>query len=163
GTRLVLRLRARALFRSRAPSAFQRSLPHLKKGRPGGVRVIGGRCVYPPVPPLLEGGSIDVRPAQLTGAGSPSHAKCGNENGRVRRHASQPLLIALLCLLSHAHVQAADSPVAGVSRVVFLGDSITYSGQYIEAVEAILRVRDPKLHCEFLDLGLPSETVSGLS
>ena len=43
------------------------------------------------------------------------------------------------------------------------GDSITYSGQYIEFVEAYLRLKDPALRCEFLDLGLPSETVSGLS
>jgi lysophospholipase L1-like esterase len=59
---------------------------------------------------------------------------------------------------------AADrSPLAGVRRVVFLGDSITYSGQYVEYVEAVLRVGDPALRCEILDLGLPSETVSGLS
>jgi lysophospholipase L1-like esterase len=59
---------------------------------------------------------------------------------------------------------AADrSPLEGVRRVVFLGDSITYSGQYVEFIEAILRVDDPALRCECLDLGLPSETVSGLS
>jgi lysophospholipase L1-like esterase len=46
---------------------------------------------------------------------------------------------------------------------VFLGDSITYSGQYVEYVEAVLRARDPALRCEFLNLGLPSETASGLS
>jgi lysophospholipase L1-like esterase len=47
--------------------------------------------------------------------------------------------------------------------VVFLGDSITYSGQYVEFIETYLRVHAPALRCEFLDLGLPSETVSGLS
>jgi lysophospholipase L1-like esterase len=56
-----------------------------------------------------------------------------------------------------------SQPLAGVHRVVFLGDSITYSGQYVEFIEAYLRVRDPDLRCEFLDLGLPSETVSGLT
>jgi lysophospholipase L1-like esterase len=54
-------------------------------------------------------------------------------------------------------------PLSGVRRVVFLGDSITYSGQYIEFLEACLRIKDPSLRSEFLDLGLPSETVSGLS
>ena len=54
-------------------------------------------------------------------------------------------------------------PLAGVHRVVFLGDSITYSGQYVEFLEAYLRARDADFRCEFLDLGLPSETVSGLS
>ena len=57
----------------------------------------------------------------------------------------------------------APPALSGVHRVVFVGDSITYSGQYIEFVEALLRVTYPGLSCEFLDLGLPSETVSGLS
>ncbi|WP_435008197.1 SGNH/GDSL hydrolase family protein [Tundrisphaera lichenicola] len=56
-----------------------------------------------------------------------------------------------------------QSPLEGVHRVVFLGDSITYSGQFVEDVEAYLRLKDPGLDCEFLDIGLPSETVSGLS
>ena len=57
----------------------------------------------------------------------------------------------------------AAEPFAGIRRVVFLGDSITYSGQYIEDVETYLRLKSPGFKCEFLDLGLPSETVSGLS
>jgi lysophospholipase L1-like esterase len=56
-----------------------------------------------------------------------------------------------------------DRPLAGIRRVVFLGDSITYSGQYVEYIEAYLRIGQPTLRCEFLNLGLPSETVSGLS
>ena len=51
----------------------------------------------------------------------------------------------------------------GVKRVVFLGDSITYSGQYIEYLEAYAVSRFPERTIEFLNLGLPSETVSGLS
>lgn len=57
----------------------------------------------------------------------------------------------------------ADDPTKGARRVVFLGDSITYAGQYIEYVETCLRLADPGLRCEFVDIGLPSETVSGLS
>jgi lysophospholipase L1-like esterase len=56
-----------------------------------------------------------------------------------------------------------DPPLTGVHRIVFVGDSITYSGQFVEFIEAYLRIKQPTLHCEFLDLGLPSETVSGLS
>ena len=48
-------------------------------------------------------------------------------------------------------------------RVVFLGDSITYSGQYIAYLEAYLKARYPEKIFEFIDLGLPSETCSGLS
>lgn len=50
-----------------------------------------------------------------------------------------------------------------IHRVVFLGDSITYSGQYVEDIEAYFLTRYPERHLEFLNLGLPSETVSGLS
>ena len=50
-----------------------------------------------------------------------------------------------------------------VKRVVFLGDSITYSGQYIETIEAYHATHFPEQQIEFLNLGLPSETVSGLS
>ena len=48
-------------------------------------------------------------------------------------------------------------------RVVFLGDSITYSGEYVEFVEAWIRMRFPAASVECINLGLPSETVSGLS
>jgi arylsulfatase A len=48
-------------------------------------------------------------------------------------------------------------------RVVFLGDSITYSGQYIAYLEAYLTARYPEKQFDFIDLGLPSETCSGLS
>ncbi|WP_406700513.1 SGNH/GDSL hydrolase family protein [Singulisphaera sp. Ch08] len=68
---------------------------------------------------------------------------------------------ALLALVPGA--RGDEPPLDGVHRVVFLGDSITYSGQYIEYIETALRARNPALHCEFLNLGLPSETVSGLT
>jgi lysophospholipase L1-like esterase len=76
------------------------------------------------------------------------------------------LLISIGMLLSLRTATAAeDAPrgLAGVRRVVFLGDSITYSGQYIDFIDAYVRVRYPGATCEFLNLGLPSETCSGLS
>jgi lysophospholipase L1-like esterase len=65
-------------------------------------------------------------------------------------------------------VQSAESGVGldqlqKAHRIVFLGDSITYSGEYVESFEAYLLTRFPERHFEFLNLGLPSETVSGLS
>ena len=54
-------------------------------------------------------------------------------------------------------------PLAGVKRIVFLGDSITHAGQYVEFVEAWCRVRFPDHFVDFINIGLPSETVSGLS
>ena len=65
--------------------------------------------------------------------------------------------------LSLVFLSAASPPLEGVHRVVFLGDSNTYAGQYVEQVETFLRASNPGLRCEFLNLGLPSETVSGLS
>jgi lysophospholipase L1-like esterase len=52
---------------------------------------------------------------------------------------------------------------AQVKRVLFLGDSITYSGTYVALVEAYFLTRYPDRVIEFINLGLPSETVSGLS
>ncbi|MBX3734497.1 MAG: SGNH/GDSL hydrolase family protein [Verrucomicrobiae bacterium] len=48
-------------------------------------------------------------------------------------------------------------------RVVVLGDSITYAGGWVEFVEAWLRLAFPDSEVEFLNLGLPSETASGMS
>jgi phospholipase/lecithinase/hemolysin len=39
-----------------------------------------------------------------------------------------------------------DRLLAGVRRIVFLGDSITYSGQYVEYLEAYLRTSQPVDH-----------------
>src|SRR5690349_8417029 len=48
-------------------------------------------------------------------------------------------------------------------RVLFLGDSNTYAGHYVSYLDAYLRTRFPGQKFELINLGLPSETVSGLS
>ncbi|HCN27739.1 MAG TPA: hypothetical protein DIT64_02930 [Verrucomicrobiales bacterium] len=48
-------------------------------------------------------------------------------------------------------------------RILFLGDSITYAGTYIQIIEAALIAQHPDKEYELLNLGLASETVSGLS
>lgn len=50
-----------------------------------------------------------------------------------------------------------------VHTILFLGNSITYSGAYITDMEACYTVWHPAQLIEFINLGLPSETVSGLS
>lgn len=86
---------------------------------------------------------------------------------RLGRPRNVFLVVSLLLGLgfdSPARVaRGAESALEGVHRVVFLGDSITYAGQFVEDIEAILRLRNPRLTCEFLNVGLPSETTSGLS
>jgi lysophospholipase L1-like esterase len=47
--------------------------------------------------------------------------------------------------------------------VLVLGDSITWAGAWVVSVEAWFRMTHPKASTEFINLGLPSETVSGLS
>lgn len=52
---------------------------------------------------------------------------------------------------------------AHIKRVLFLGNSITYSGEYISNLEAWFVENYPAHQIEFVNAGLPSETVSGLS
>ena len=47
--------------------------------------------------------------------------------------------------------------------VVFLGDSITYSGDYIARLDAWIETQGWAKKPDLLNLGLPSETLSGLS
>lgn len=54
-------------------------------------------------------------------------------------------------------------PLRHVKRVLFLGDSITYAGGYIDLIDAYLYLYSPKHHYELINCGLPSETVSGLT
>lgn len=50
-----------------------------------------------------------------------------------------------------------------VQTVLFLGNSITWAGGYVNDVEAYYRFKNPGRPIEFINVGLPSETVSGLS
>jgi lysophospholipase L1-like esterase len=72
------------------------------------------------------------------------------------------LLLLLWMNCSHGSLWA-QSMGPAVHRVMFLGNSITYAGGYVEDFEAYFVSRHPRDTVEFIDLGLPSETVSGLS
>jgi lysophospholipase L1-like esterase len=50
-----------------------------------------------------------------------------------------------------------------VRTVLFLGNSITWQGTYVNDIEAYVRFKYPDRQIEFINVGLPSETVSGLS
>lgn len=50
-----------------------------------------------------------------------------------------------------------------IQRVLFLGNSITYAGGYVLQVDAYARIHGSGAPVEIMNLGLPSETVSGLS
>jgi lysophospholipase L1-like esterase len=74
-----------------------------------------------------------------------------------------PLVLALLVSLFVAPLHAGDDFLPGVKRIVFLGDSITHGGGYVEDFELYLFARHPERKFEVIDIGLSSETVSGLS
>lgn len=70
------------------------------------------------------------------------------------------ILIYLLLFAGFLNAQ----PFSGTTkRVLFLGNSITYAGQYVTDIETYCRVNYPEQKIEFINMGLPSETVSGLS
>ncbi len=73
-----------------------------------------------------------------------------------------PFLIFLPILVALPNKLEGEA-LPGVKRVLFLGDSITYSGQYVEYIELIFRTKFPKRKIEFINVGLPSETCCGLS
>jgi lysophospholipase L1-like esterase len=74
-----------------------------------------------------------------------------------------PALLLSLTLLTTSARAADPDFLPGVTRIVFLGDSITYSGQYVDLFEAFLFTHFPQRVFEVIDCGLSSETVSGLS
>ncbi|MBS0208292.1 MAG: SGNH/GDSL hydrolase family protein [Planctomycetes bacterium] len=86
---------------------------------------------------------------------------------KIRNRSLRAVMAACLAMFAIAGSSRAGEfklpALDGVRRVVFLGDSITHGGGYIDFTEAYLRLRRPDLVCEFVNLGLPSETVSGLS
>jgi lysophospholipase L1-like esterase len=88
---------------------------------------------------------------------------------KIRTHLSTLFLILLSSATGISIASAAPSANSSgwfpptVKRIVFLGDSITYAGQYVDDIAAYQHARFPDRPIEFINIGLPSETVSGLS
>lgn len=77
-------------------------------------------------------------------------------------------ILSILLFTGHfftmAQQQSMKNPFPSqVKRILFIGNSITYAGEYVTNVEAYLVAHYPSSHVEFINVGLPSETVSGLS
>ncbi len=71
--------------------------------------------------------------------------------------------LLLPCLLVTAFFQSGDLPKAG-DTVLFLGDSNTFAGHFIANLDTYLALKNPKnKNATLINLGLPSETISGLS
>lgn len=73
------------------------------------------------------------------------------------------LFSALFTFLSVTFAGVASAnDLPSAKKIVFLGDSITQDGRYIDYLETILLAETSKRY-EILDMGLSSETVSGLT
>ncbi|MHA8054000.1 SGNH/GDSL hydrolase family protein [Aquirufa sp. OSTEICH-129A] len=70
------------------------------------------------------------------------------------------ICLLFICSWSSLQAQLFDD---SVKRVLFLGNSITYAAGYVQAIEAYHKAHFPQHKIEFINAGLPSETVSGLS
>ena len=70
------------------------------------------------------------------------------------------LLLGTILSFRVAYPQAIDQ---NIKTVLFLGNSITWAGGYVNDVETYFRFKYPDRAIEFINVGLPSETVSGLS
>src|SRR5258708_40308174 len=73
------------------------------------------------------------------------------------------LLVAVAVQFVAPRPAAAGDFLHGAKRILFLGDSITYGGQYVDRFETFLFTQYPGEKFEVINCGLPSETVSGLS
>jgi lysophospholipase L1-like esterase len=75
-----------------------------------------------------------------------------------------PVILLFILTLFNLELSCYAQPIIpSVQRIVFLGNSITWAGQYVNYIEAYLRTQHPDRQWEFINVGLPSETVSGLS
>jgi lysophospholipase L1-like esterase len=72
-------------------------------------------------------------------------------------------VVPLLCLTPLPVAAQEKFLLEDSQRVVFFGDSNTFAGTYVAYVDAYLFTRYPGKKFELINLGLPSETVSGLS
>jgi len=73
------------------------------------------------------------------------------------------LLLLAPALVAGCVTDACARQPRSTRRILFLGDSITYAGLYVDYIEAYLLTRYPGQRFELINVGLPSETVSGLS
>jgi lysophospholipase L1-like esterase len=110
--------------------------------------------------------TVSIHHANCSGV---SRADTGNVVHTLTMMNLRRALVLTVCGVMAIGLHAADAPaplpaaIAKAHRVVFLGDSITYAGTYVDFVEAAIRLRDPAWRGEIIEVGVPSETVSGLS
>jgi lysophospholipase L1-like esterase len=73
------------------------------------------------------------------------------------------LAILGICFFPQAAVSEDSFPFAEGDRVLFIGDSITQDGRYVDLIQGYLWSEYPDREITVLNLGLSSETVSGIT
>ena len=73
------------------------------------------------------------------------------------------ILVFCFSLLTCNNYKSIRHIPRNTARILFIGNSITYSGHYINYLETYFTIKYPKRCFEFINVGLSSETVSGLS
>lgn len=140
-----------------SPQAFEVAIPTLGIFRRVGERGIEfefeGRKLFADV---QTPDGFELTTERIEELGAPAFTRLGFK-------LLQPVKQAEVVVTFKPVAEAAGLFPAGVKRVVFLGDSITYSGQYVETIAAYHQARFPGSEIEFINVGLSSETVSGLS
>src|SRR5258708_5680889 len=79
----------------------------------------------------------------------------------MKKHSRSLFILIIICI--HQTSGYAQNISQNVRRILFLGNSITWQGDNVNAIEAYLTVHYPGRQFEIINAGLPSETVSGLS
>lgn len=78
-------------------------------------------------------------------------------------HITTKKFLTAAALLLFFYYGTAQKIEPAVKRILFLGNSITWAGMYVNDVEAYITAQYPNRYFEFINAGLASETVSGLS
>lgn len=79
------------------------------------------------------------------------------------RYMKKIIVLPLIFISLFSFAQTSYTLPDDVKKIIFLGNSITYSGAYISYIETYYKLKYPKRKLEFINVGLPSETVSKLS
>lgn len=73
------------------------------------------------------------------------------------------IFVFWIAILGPLQAQQSYSLSKGTKRVLFIGNSITYAAHYVDFTVAALYLENPGSKMEAINVGLPSETASGLS
>ncbi len=71
--------------------------------------------------------------------------------------------LTLAAMPYHTHARVAQRAEWEGKKILFLGDSITQAGDYLNFLESSLMAATANLNTDLLNMGLASETISGLS